>query len=55
MRIGQLVYFKHEGVLKTGFVSKEIGTDDILIICEDVSYQRHHWEIQKVKDEKKEY
>jgi len=50
MRIGQMVYFKDSGIIKEGFVSKEIGTDDILIVCEDVSYQRHHWEIKKVPD-----
>jgi len=54
MHIGQLVYFKDNGIVKEGFVSKELGTDDILIICEDVSYVRHHWEIRKVrKDEEK--
>lgn len=50
--IGQLVYFRDNGILKKGFVSKEIGTDDILIVCENISYQRHHWEIRKVVDDK---
>ena len=40
--------------MERGFISKEIGTDDVLIICEDVSYQRHHWEVKKVPD-KEEY
>ena len=50
MRMGQMVYFKDAGIIKQGFVSKEVGTDDVLIICEDVSYQRHHWDIKKVPD-----
>jgi hypothetical protein len=54
MHKGQLVFFRDNGVLKQGFVTKEIGTDDVLIICEDISYQRHHWEIRKVqKNEEK--
>lgn len=53
MRIGQMVYFKDNGIIKKGAVSKELG-DDLIIVCEDVSYQRHHWEIQKVPDTKKE-
>ena len=50
MRLGQMVYFKDAGIIKQGCVLKEIGTDDVLIICEDVAYQRHHWEIRKVPD-----
>ena len=49
MHIGQLVFFRDKGILKRGFVSKEIGNEDLLIICEDVSYVRHHWEIRKVQ------
>ena len=52
MRLGQWVYFKSDGILKKGYVRKEIGTDDLLIICEDIPYQRHHWEVRKVPDEK---
>jgi hypothetical protein len=54
MRMGQMVYFKDNGIVKQGFVSKEIGSDDVLIICEDISYQRHHWEIAKVPDKKEQ-
>jgi len=54
MRMGQLVYFKDNGILKQGFISKEIGNEDVLIICEDISYQRHHWEIAKVPDKKEQ-
>ena len=50
MRLGQLVYFKHEGVLKIGFVRKELGTDDLLVICEDISYNVKAWQIKKVPD-----
>lgn len=52
MRMGQKVYFKDAGIVKQGFISKEIGTDDVMIICEDVSYVRHHWEIKKVAEKK---
>lgn len=49
MHIGQLVFFRDKGILKRGFVSKEIGNEDLLIICEDVSYVRKYWEIRKVQ------
>jgi hypothetical protein len=52
MRIGQQVYFREKGILKQGFVSKEVGNEDIMIICEDISYVRKYWEIRKVADEK---
>lgn len=50
MRLGTMVYFKHEGVVKIGFVRKEIGTDDLLVISEDVSYTVKCWQIKKVPD-----
>lgn len=50
MKLGQFVYFKHEGVLKIGYVRKEIGTDELLVISEDVSYTVKAWEIKKVPD-----
>jgi len=52
MRLGQLVYFRVEGIIKIGFVSREEGTDDLIIICEKDTYKRHHWEIKKVPDKK---
>ena len=54
MRLGTLVYFKHEGVIKIGFVRKEIGTDDLLVISEDVSYNVKCWQIKVVPEEQKE-
>ena len=54
MNIGQHVFFRDKGILKEGFVSKLIGEEDLLIICEDISYTRKYWEIRKVKkDEEK--
>ena len=49
MHIGQLVFFRDKGILKRGFVSKELGTDELLVICEDVSYVVKCWCIRKVK------
>jgi len=51
MRLGQLVYFKHEGLVKIGFIKKELG-DDLIIISENISYTVKAWQIKKVPDEK---
>lgn len=51
MRLGTLVYFKYEGVVKIGFIRKELG-DDLIIISEDISYTVKAWQIKKVPDEK---
>jgi len=52
MRLGTIVYFKHEGILKIGFIKEELRNDELLIISEEVEYIRKCWEIAKVKDEK---
>jgi len=49
MRMGQMVYFKDAGIIKQGFVSKELG-DDLIVVCEDVSYTVKCWQIKKVPD-----
>lgn len=54
MRLGQLVYFKHEGVVKIGFIQREIGIDDIIIVCDTIEYQKHCWEIKKIEEQKNE-
>jgi hypothetical protein len=51
MLLGQMVYFKENGELKSGFVSKFIGDEDLLIISEDISYTRKYWEVVKIKRE----
>jgi hypothetical protein len=48
MQIGQSVYFRDEGVLKIGIVEKDFGPDDVIIVCEGISYRKHYWEIRKV-------
>ena len=53
MKLGAMVYFKHEGVLKTGFVRKDLG-DDLIIISEDIAYTVKAWKIKRMPNEEKE-
>lgn len=53
MRLGQWVFFKHEKILKRGFVTGDIGTDELKIMCDGTEYIKKHWEIRKIPDEVK--
>ncbi len=48
MRLGQQVYFRLDGKLKTGMIIEEIGTDDLILLCEKEKYEVKSWKVQRV-------
>ncbi len=45
MKIGQAVYFRHDGKVKTGLVKEELKNDELLLVDVDTIYIRKAWEI----------